>query len=622
MIYSRYTIILFLVCICYFPLQAQNAAQKWYTKGMQATDLNDKINSFSKAIQLAYEPLADAYYQRGIAQRKNGELDAAIEDYSKAIELDSLNPDFYNSRGLAYNSYHKNTLALNDYGRALELDPNHAQTHFNRGRLFILKQLYKEALADFDIAIKFCQRNCHLDYYSRGYSHYKLENYEQAIADWKKMKTLAPSYSPQYNYMEDAELKLKAGFLLDPPLSAQEWFTKGVTSNDFKEKIKSYTNAIRLGYEPLAHPYNHRGWAKAQLAFYEDAISDYDSAIQQLPNYAKAYINRGYSHLNMQEFEAAQQDFDTAIQLKPDDAELYNLKGYSHFKLGEYAQAIALWDTMKTTSPTHQPAFNYIAAAEANYRASLPPKTKRLALLIGNANYAGRSKLNNPINDATDIGIALANYQFDTTLYQDLDLKGLELSVNNFNKKINAYKEQGFHVTALVYFSGHGLQHNNTNYLIPIGANITNAIDIKYKSYSDERLIDHLLDAHTQIVLIDACRNTPNLRGIFKDLPVFTDGLLVPRVPSAQPVNEQRFKNLCQGTFISFAAAPGTKALDGTGRNSPYVKSFLKVLAANPNLEIRELFREVKNDLFERTNAKQRSWSNDDLIRNFYFMER
>ena len=45
---------------------------------------------------------AEAYYNRGLAHSKNGELELAIEDYTKAIELKPDYADAYYYRGGAW----------------------------------------------------------------------------------------------------------------------------------------------------------------------------------------------------------------------------------------------------------------------------------------------------------------------------------------------------------------------------------------------------------------------------------------------------------------------------------------------------------------------------------------
>lgn len=48
------------------------------------------------------QPSANSYYSQGLVHSKNGELDKAIENYTKAIELNPDYADAYYNRGGAF----------------------------------------------------------------------------------------------------------------------------------------------------------------------------------------------------------------------------------------------------------------------------------------------------------------------------------------------------------------------------------------------------------------------------------------------------------------------------------------------------------------------------------------
>ena len=80
---------------------------------------------------------------------------------------------------------------------------------------------------------------------------------------------------------------------------------------------------------------------------------------------------------------------------------------------------------------------------------------RRVALVIGNANYVSQSPLNNPINDARNIGGRLRQLGFDliggAPLY---NLKRAQLSA-----VLNSLLREGRGADAVVfYYSGHGLK--------------------------------------------------------------------------------------------------------------------------------------------------------------------
>jgi len=68
----------------------------------------------------------EAHCNRGIARENLGDLPGAIQDFSRAIELDSHYGDAYFHRGSARESLKDYTAALSDFDKVLEIDPESA----------------------------------------------------------------------------------------------------------------------------------------------------------------------------------------------------------------------------------------------------------------------------------------------------------------------------------------------------------------------------------------------------------------------------------------------------------------------------------------------------------------
>ena len=73
------------------------------------------------------------------------------------------------------------------------------------------------------------------------------------------------------------------------------------------------------------------------------------------------------------------------------------------------------------------------------------------------------------------------------------------------------------------------------------------------------------------------------------------------------------------GFFIAYATEPGGRALDGLGsRNSPFTSSLLKYIK-KPNLEIHQLFNQVRAVTEKETDSHQIPWSSSSLNGKFFF---
>ena len=83
-----------------------------------------------------------------------GDYDRAIEDYTKAIELDPNPADAYNNRGVAYGKKDESDCAIKDYTKAIELNPNRDITYYNRAGVWLYLQEWEKAKTDLIAAKK------------------------------------------------------------------------------------------------------------------------------------------------------------------------------------------------------------------------------------------------------------------------------------------------------------------------------------------------------------------------------------------------------------------------------------------------------------------------------------
>ncbi|MCA9891205.1 MAG: tetratricopeptide repeat protein, partial [Anaerolineae bacterium] len=60
-----------------------------------------------------------------------------------------------------------------------------------------------------------------------------------------------------------------------------------------------------------------RDLAYYELKQYEQAIADYDKAIQLEPQYASAYYNRGLAYYMLNEYDLAIADYEAALKFDP-----------------------------------------------------------------------------------------------------------------------------------------------------------------------------------------------------------------------------------------------------------------------------------------------------------------
>src|SRR5262249_12135038 len=140
--------------------------------------------------------------------------------------------------------------------------------------------------------------------------------------------------------------------------------------------------------------------------------------------------------------------------------------------------------------------------------APVAPAQPRRALVIGNTNYP-QSLLRNPGNDAKAITSFLAQ-EAGFQVYQgrpllDVDRRTLVNAISDFAESIRRDD------IVVFYFSGHGLERQGLNYLIPINFAAQNAAQLPYEAPTAQDIQKQLLagEPSMMIMILDACRDLP-----------------------------------------------------------------------------------------------------------------
>jgi tetratricopeptide (TPR) repeat protein len=220
----------------------------------------------------------------------------------------------------------------------------------------------------------------------------------------------------------------------------------------------------------------------------------------------------------------------------------------------------------------------------------------RIALVIGNSKYALKP-LRNPENDAYDMASTLEELGFHTILALNANQKKMLQSINEFSQQLG--KED----VGLFFFAGHGMQLSGTNYLIPVGAKIKSGTHVQQSAVSVDLILEAMEKAGNplNIIILDACRDNPFFRSYF---PV-SSGLAEMNAPS--------------GSLICYATAPGSVALDGSGRNGVFTHCLLRHMKTT-GMELNRMMKKVRMDVITATSGTQTPWEASSLTGDFYFI--
>ncbi len=259
---------------------------------------------------------AEDYFNRGYERQEAGDLAAAIEAYTTAIQLNPQYAEAYNNRGNAHDDSGDPHSAIEDYTRAIECKPDYATAHYNRG--IVRKSIgdIEGALADYDRAIALKPDYAEA-YTNRGNARDDSGDQQGALEDYNSALRIKPDYDIAYN-------------------------NRGVvykTLGDMDRAIADYSEAIRLNPD-YAVAYNNRGSARKTQGDIDGALEDFTAAIRIDPDYALAYNNRGAILLDQEAYDAAIEDFTAAIRSSPEYIDAHYNRGLTLRRKGDARAAI------------------------------------------------------------------------------------------------------------------------------------------------------------------------------------------------------------------------------------------------------------------------------------------
>lgn len=214
---------------------------------------------------------------------------------------------------------------------------------------------------------------------------------------------------------------------------------------------------------------------------------------------------------------------------------------------------------------------------------------KRVALVIGNAAYEKAAQLPNPANDAALMADTFKSAGFDhVELRRDLKVSDMRRALRDFIDKSRDAD------VAVVYYAGHGIEVDGTNYLVPVDAALERDVDVYDETLTLERILVSVEPAkQLRLVILDACRDNPFTRTMRRTMASRTVGRGLAKVEPTGP-----------NTLIAFASKAGSTASDGDGKNSPFTTALAKHVG-KPGLDLRRAFGYVRDDVLKATNNRQ-----------------
>ena len=209
--------------------------------------------------------------------------------------------------------------------------------------------------------------------------------------------------------------------------------------------------------------------------------------------------------------------------------------------------------------------------------------------MIGNSDYKRAKSLSNPASDASAFADLLRKSGF-----QVVDARN-NLSSSDMRRALREFSDhaRGADI-AVVYYAGHGIEIDGTNYLLPVDSVLERDLDVEDEAISLDRILKVMEPAQRlRLVILDACRDNPFLTTMRRTAATRAIGRGLARI---EPPSSN--------TLVAYAAKAGSTADDGSSKHSPFTTALLKHIAV-PGLDLRIAFGRIRDEVLSVTRNRQ-----------------
>lgn len=230
--------------------------------------------------------------------------------------------------------------------------------------------------------------------------------------------------------------------------------------------------------------------------------------------------------------------------------------------------------------------------------ATLAHAQKRVALVIGNSNYVTQNDLKNPVNDALLMKATFEKLGFKVHYHADTTSDQLLAAVRNFHASLTPG------CISAVFFSGHGAQVDDRNYILPTDFKAQFKFELKKSCPSLKDILSVMENAKTglNLIFLDCCRSVPNL------------------MTKARSGNQGlgAYKTESESTLVSYATKHGMVAYDDPHLNNSLYTANLSQQLLRPGIVVEEALRHVAKTVYLKSGKRQRPWMYGNLLDPIY----
>ncbi len=320
---------------CYLEqLQASNS----YISAQQQL-FNQPVNQNFVTPVITQDNSNQLYIQQGDECFEKQLYDAAIANYSQALQIHDSDASTYYKRGNVFYSLKDYPSAIADFIQAININPSFAKAYIKSGLARYQLADYYGAIEDYTQAIGINSYDA-VAFQNRGDVRSVIGDSQGAIEDYTQARKIDPLVLEKRLESQQVTPNIEDNSHNSPPDDNND----NLESENSQRAIEIFTQVIEISPSD-AVGYKKRGNARYDLGDYRGAIEDFTKAIQINPHDADTYFDRGNAFYELGEKPQAIEDYNQAIKINPHDADAYINRGNLRDQLGDTQGAIADFHT-------------------------------------------------------------------------------------------------------------------------------------------------------------------------------------------------------------------------------------------------------------------------------------
>lgn len=532
------------------------------------------LNYFLDAVRLA---IAEAQPVSSGSAAVRRAVDLALDDLGICIALagDQGAPAL-GLRATIFTALERDDAARRDLDQAIRLDPKTSSLFVQRALLSERADRFDEARADLDDALAIDPKNQN-GWITRAALWARYGDVDQALADFNRAEEVGGTQT--WNALSGrAKLAVRIG---EPLRAFRDWTKAAEVAPLSNLSAQFYVRAGNLARDYLKEP--------------DRAALSYRRALDAHPNYADAMIQRGLSHERGNRSSDALADYRKAMELTRDNPLDKALHDYARYRLEVLQNRMS----RKAGEAPLPPNINILTRTGSRVARD---RTRRIALVIGNAAYRKVAPLMNADRDAETVAEALSEAGFGrVTVATDADKAQMEDLLKQFSR--DAAQSDW----AVIYFAGHGIESGSRNFLVPVDTGLDALRDAPAHAVAVEQIVEAANTAQKlRLVALDACRDNPFVQEANR-VAAKNRTAVAGTVPAERREIGGGFAGFdppSVNTVVLYATQPGRVALDGDELNSPFARAFVKNLPV-PGLALQAFLERVRDDVARSTERRQ-----------------